>query len=159
MSFPAGTSDSQVTGIGTIISIGGVTGATGTEVFTPLGEVLDAKFTGRKLGTVMTTSFDSSGIARKIATVLDYGQFSGTVLRVSNNAGQMACHAAQVARVAYDFKVQLPVNPKTQTTTGDLYTFSAIVTEVGSFDMSISKPSEFALTLDIDGAITFTAGS
>ncbi len=159
MSYPAGSSLSQVSGIGTIISIGSVTGAGGTETFTPIGEVSDGKFTGRKLATVMTTSFDSQGVARKIATILDYGQFSGTVLRVSNNAGQMACHAAQVARVAYDFKVQLPVDPRTQTTTGDLYTFSAIVTDVGNFDISISKASEFTLTLDIDGATTFTAGS
>ena len=158
--MPTTGSKAQATGTGAVISIGGVTGAVGTETFTTIAEVSDAKLSGRKLATVSTTSFDSNGVARKLATILDYGQVTLTCLRIPNDPGQTAVIAANAARVAYDFKIQLPIDTKAgQTTAGDLITFSALVTEAGDFDISISKASEFTFTLDIDGAYVVTAGS
>ena len=160
MSYPAGTSLAQAVGTGSVVSIGAVTGSTGTETFTVIGEVSDAKFSGRKRATTSTTSFASLGVARKLDTIVDYGQFTCTVLRVSNNAGQVAIINANTVGGTWDFKVQLPVNTKAgQTTTGDLITFSGIVTEAGDFDISLTKASEYTFTVDIDGSWTVTAGS
>jgi hypothetical protein len=151
-------SKAQAVGTGSVLSIGGPTG--GTDAFVPVGEVSDAKLSGRKLATTATTNFDSAGIARKLSTILDFGQFTCTVMRVSNDAGQLAVIAANAAGGAFDFKVQLPVNPKAaQTTIGDLITFSAIVTEAGDFDLSLTKQADFTFTLDIDGPYTIAAGS
>ena len=97
---------------------------------------------------------------RKLDTIIDYGQFTCTVLRVSNNAGQIAIVNANAVGGNWDFKVQLPINTKIgQTTTGDLVTFSGIVTEAGDFDLSVTKASEYTFTVDIDGAYIVTAGS
>jgi hypothetical protein len=153
-------SKGQVAGIGAVISIGGLTGSAGTETFVPVGEVSDGKFSGFKRNTTPTTNFDTGGIVTNLSTTLDYGTFTGTVIRVSNDAGQIALMAALVQGGAYDFKIQLEPNAADgQTTTGDLSTFSAIVTEAGAFDLSLTKASEFPITLTINGAVDFTAGS
>jgi|GEM_PF-1978520 len=160
MPQPAGASLAQAVGTGSIISIGGVTGSTGTETFIPIGEISDGKFTGRKRAVTPTTSFASLGIARKLGTILDFGQFTCTVLRVGNDAGQTALIAANLAGGSYDFEVQLPINPKIgQTVAGDVVTLSGIVTEAGDFDLSLTKASEYTFTVDIDGSYTVTAGS
>jgi hypothetical protein len=158
--LPTGTSLGAVRGTGSILSIGGVTGTSGTETFTPIGELSDGKFSDRKLASVSVTNFDSGGVARKIPGILDYGMFSATVIMVETDAGQLAAIAAQNSRQAYDFKLQLPINPKVgQATSGNVYAFSAIITECAAFDLSTTKVSEFTITLDIDGPITVTAGS
>jgi hypothetical protein len=149
----------QVSGIGAVISIGEVTGTSGTETFTTIGEVTDVKFTGRKRDTVDVTSFGSGGVKRKLGTILDYGSATLTTIRVPGDAGQLAVIAANVAGVAYDFKIQLPVDTEAgQSTTGDLITASGIVTE-SNFDISLTKASEFTFTIEWDGAYTVTAGS
>lgn len=163
MTNPAYTgSKGQVAGNGSTISIGLATGSTGTETFAAIGEILTAKRSGLKRGTTLATSFQSNNRARKLATVLDEGQWDFTCVRISNDAGQLALIAAAYAEppVAYDFEVQLPTNPKAgQTSTGDLFAFSALVSVPGTFDVDLEKMSEFSFTLDIDGSVTKTAGS
>jgi hypothetical protein len=160
MTYVAGTSLAQVSGLGTVVSIGGVTGASGTETFTPIGEVSDAKFSGKKKGVTTTTNFASLGVVTKVGTTLDYGQFTCTLPRIPNDTGQMAVLAAIAANANYDFEVVLPINALIgQTAQGDKYTFSAVVSEAGDFDISLTKISEYNFTFDISGAVTFTAGS
>jgi hypothetical protein len=155
----AGQSAAQVSGTGAVISIGGPTGASGTETFTAIGAVSNFKNTGRKRAVTSTTNFGSLGIAQKLGTILDLGQATFTVFRISNDPGQMAVIAANLSPAAYDFELQMPVNPLIgQTTTGDLIKFSGIVTEAGDFDVDISKASEFTVTVDVI-AYTVTAGS
>jgi hypothetical protein len=154
----AGQSAAQVAGIGAVVSIGGTTGGTAT-TFTPIGAVSNFKNTGRKRSVTNTTTFGSLGIAQKLGGVLDLGQCTFTVFRVSNDPGQMAVIAANLQPVAYNFEIQLPVNPLIgQTTTGDLVTFSGIVTEAGDFDVDVDKASEFTVTVDVI-AWSVTAGS
>ncbi len=158
MSLAAGQSAAQVAGTGTVVSIGGLTGGA-TTTFTAIGEISDFKSSGRKRGTTPVTNFDSLGIVRKLGTTLDLGQVDMTVNRVSDNAGQEAVIAANLQGGAYDFKVQLPINPDIgQTTTGDLVTFSGIVTEAGDFDISLTKASEYTFSVDLN-SWTVTAGS
>jgi hypothetical protein len=153
------SSKSAIIGAGSVLSVGAITGATGTETFVPVGEISDAKFDGFKRSTTTNTNFDDGQITQYLGTLLDYGTFSGTYNRVSNNAGQLAMVAALQNGGAYDFKLQLPVEPLLgQTTTGDLVAFSAIVTEAGSFDLSQTKVSTCSFTLQLN-SYTFTAGS
>jgi hypothetical protein len=160
--MPASTytgSKGKVYGIGTVVSIGSATGATGTETFIPISEISDAKGSGRKLATVDASSFASMGVSRKLGAMLDYGVFSLTTITVFSDAGQLAVLAAQAARLAYDFEIQLPVNTEAgQTTTGTLISFSALVTQA-DFDISQTKVSEWTFELTVDGPVTITPGS
>jgi hypothetical protein len=152
-------SKAQANGVGTVISIGGVTGATGTETFVPIGELTDAKFSGIKVAVTDVSTF-AANTKRKLGTMVDYGTFSATVLRVSNDAGQAAVIAAAASAALYDFKVQLEPNEAAgQTTTGDLITFSGVITEAGGFDLSLTKQADGTLSIDIDGAWSVTEGA
>jgi hypothetical protein len=160
MPTATGTSLASVLGTATVVSIGSITGGTGTETFVPIDEISDAKFSGRKRATTTTTNFQSLNKARKLGTILDCGTLSLTFNRVPNDPGQLALSAANVEGSAYDFTVQLPVNAKVgQTTKGDLITLSGIVTECSGFDVSLSKQAEITATIEIDGDYSFTAGS
>lgn len=155
-----GASLAAVLGTDTVVSIGAITGGTGTETFVEIAEVSDAKLSGRKRATTTTTNFKSLNKARKLGTILDCGTLTLTMNRVPNDPGQLALSAANVEGSAYDFTIQLPINAKVgQTTKGDLITLSGIVTECGGFDVSLSKQAEITATIDIDGDYQFTAGS
>jgi hypothetical protein len=159
--FTPVASKSAVLGAGTILTIGGVTGATGTETFIPIGELTDFKFDGFKRETAQNTNFDSGQVRTDLGTILDYGTLTGTYNRVSSNAGQLALIAALQATGgnAYDFKLQLPVNPlQSQLATGDSYLISGIVTEAGSFDISQTKVSTSSFSIKIN-SLAFTAGA
>ena len=107
----------------------------------------------------MATNFDSKGVAQKLGTILDLGTFTFTCNRVSNNAGQIAVNAACISGGSFDFHMQLPINPLVgQTTIGDLVVMSGIVTEAGSFDVSLDKVSEYTFTLDLN-AYSVTVGN
>ncbi len=154
-----GQSAAAVLGTGTVVSIGGPTGASGTETFTPIGEVKSLKLSGAKAGTTMATNFSSLGIARKLSTIVDFGTLTITTNRIGNDAGQAAVNAALFARQAYDFKIQLPIEPLLgQTTAGDVITLSGIVTQGGTFSVDIDKVSEYEFAIDLN-SYTLTAGS
>jgi hypothetical protein len=152
-------SAASITGVGSVLSIGGLTGLTGTETFIVVGEVTDFKWDGGTRATTPVTNFGSGGVVQKVSTTLDLGTMTFTTNRIGNNAGQLAVIAAMNTGGAYDFKVQLPVNPNIgQTTTGDLITCSAIVTKAGGFDLSLNKTPDYTFTIDLN-SYTMTAGS
>jgi hypothetical protein len=152
-------SKAQVLGAGCTLSIGSITGTTGTETFTPLGELTDFKFASIKRSTTTNTNFSSGQTVQKLGTLLDFGSLTGTYNRVSTDAGQLALIAANANGAAYDFELQLEPNPLAgQTTTGDLYKVSGIVTEAGAFDLSQTKVSSCTFTIELN-SVAFTAGS
>lgn len=154
-------SKAAVLGAGCVLSIGGVTGATGTETFIPIGEISDFKFDGFKRSTTTNTNFDSGQIQQDLGTILDFGTLSGTYNRVSTNTGQLALIAAlqSSSGAAYDFKLQLAINPLVgQTTSGDTYQLSGIVTEAGAFDLSQTKVSSSTFSIKLN-SVAFTAGT
>jgi hypothetical protein len=119
----------------------------------------DFKFDGWKMGTTTNTNFDSGQVTKKLGTLLDYGTLSGTYNNVASNAGQLALLTALKSGVAYDFTLQLEPNPlAAQTTTGNLYALSGIVTEAGGFDLSQTKVSSCPFTIDLND-VTITPGS
>lgn len=157
--FTPTLSKAQILGSGCTLSIGGITGAGGSDTFVPLGELSDFSFDGIKRSTTNNTNFDSGNTVQYLGTLLDYGTLSGTYNRVSNNAGQLALLAALQSGAAYDFKLQLVPNALTgQILTGDSYLLSGIVTEAGAFDLSQSKVSSEKFSIQLN-SVAFTAGS
>ena len=96
---------------------------------------------------------------QNLGTLFNWGTLTATYNNVPSNPGQIALLAAMKARVSYDFTLQLqPEALWGQTTTGNLYTISAIITSAGGFDFSQTKVSSCSLTLQINN-ITYVAGS
>jgi hypothetical protein len=150
MSLAEGLSAAQVLGTGTVVSIGSVTGAQ-SETYVVIAEVKDGKNSGFTTSLATATNFASLGVARKVAAITDLGSITFTANRISNDPGQNAVNAGQLARVPYDFKMQLPANAEIgQVVAGDVVTFSGIITEAGSFDISIDKVSEYTFKIELN---------
>jgi hypothetical protein len=147
-------SKAVVIGSGTILSIVGVTGATGTPTPLPIGEITGAKFSGWKTATAKNTNFDSGNVEQSLGTLFNWGTLTATYNNVVSNPGQLALLAAAKALVSYDFTLQLPPNPLAgQTTTGNLYTISGIVTSAGAFDTDQTKVSTADLEVTINNIV------
>lgn len=152
-------SKAVVLGAGSVLSILGPTGVLPAATPTNIGELSDAKFTGWKTSTTNNTNFDSGNIVQKLGTLFDWGTITATYNNVPTDPGQLLLLTAMKSGVAYDFTLQLPIEPLWgQTTKGHLYTISAVVTEAGGFDFSQTKVSSCSLTLDVND-ILITAGS
>src|SRR5579875_2472827 len=135
MSTPyAGSKASEA--MGTIVSIGPLATATGSPTYTPIAEITSVAFSGAKRTVLQTTNMQSGGIAEKLDSIADFGNIKLTMNRVTNDAGQIALGAAFAAGGKYLFEIQEPVNPEIgQTTTGNLYTITAIISEGPAFDL------------------------
>lgn len=143
----------------TVVSIGPLASATGSPTYTAIGEVTAAQFSGAKRTVLNPTNFQSTGI-EKIDALADYGSLKLTMNRITNDAGQVALQAAWVAGGKYLFEVQEEIDAALgQTTTGNLTTFSAIISDGPAFDLEPNKLPVLSYTLDISGATAFTAGS
>lgn len=145
--------------LGSSVSIGPLASATGSPTYTAIAEITDIDFSGMKVATVDVTNMSSTA-HEKVGTLPDYGSIKVSANRVSNDPGQLAMVAAFATGGTYLFQVQEPVNAKIgQSTTGNLYAFSAIVTEGPSFSLTPDKPAVVTFTVEVTGAITFTAGA
>jgi hypothetical protein len=142
---------------GSTFSIGALTGTT-SETFTVIGEVTKYAFSGAKRTVLDSTNMQSGQIMEKLDAIADNGQVKVTYNRVSSDAGQVALIAAFNAGGKWDFTIQLP-KTQAQTTTGDLYAFSAIISGGPEFDGEVNAIAQESATLDISGPITFTAGT
>jgi hypothetical protein len=152
-------SKAQILGAGCTLSILGQTGVLPAGTAVPVGELTDFKFSSIKRATTTNTNFDSGQTVQKLGTTLDLGSLTGTYNRVSTNLGQLALIAANANGAAYDFQLQLEPNLLAgQTTTGDLYKVSGIVSEAGAFDLSQTKVSSCQFTIELN-SVLFTAGS
>jgi hypothetical protein len=159
MTFSPIPSKAIVLGAGTTLSIVGLTGATSSGSPTPIGELSDFKFDGWKVSTTNNTNFDSGQVVQKLGTLLDYGTLSGTYNNIANNPGQLLLLTALKSTVSYDFVLQLPPNPLAgQTSVGNSYAISGIVTEAGGFDLSQTKVSSCSFTIDLN-VVSITTGN
>lgn len=150
-------------GRGTQAYIGSQTGlAANPEVYTALGEPINVKFSSQKRSVIKTTNLSSGEYDSKLGTQIDGGTCSMEFNRISNDPGQLALHAAMntAGGPPFDFKIVLPVNAQAgQTTTGDVITFSAIITELDGFSLETDKAVTFNVVLEISGARSLVAGS
>lgn len=147
-------------GLGSIISLGGVTGATGA-TFTPIGEVMSAKASGASASVTKYSTLDGGIYTAKISAIRDAGTWDLSIVHNSGDAGQTALAAAfaNAAGSPYDFKVQLPLATG-QTTNGDLVTFSAIISKFNPVaSVEVDKVIMSEVTLDLVALPTTVAGS
>jgi hypothetical protein len=152
--FTPVASKAVVLGAGSVLNILGPTGVSPAGTAVPIGELSDGKFSGWKTSTTTSTNFDSGNVEKNLGTIFSWGTLTATYNNVPNNPGQIALLAAMKTGVAYDFTLQLlPEALWAQTTTGNLYTISAIVTEAGGFDFSQTKVSSCSLTLTINDIV------
>jgi hypothetical protein len=142
------TGSKAQTGAGTTLSIGATP--------TLIGEVKNIKLNGRKFDTDDVTNM-SSTVKEFIATMMDPGEVSFDFNRVSSDAGQVALEAAFSAGSLSAFTIQLPKAPS-QTTTGDKYAFSALVTEC-DYSFETTKADAGSAKLKISGTIVETIGT
>jgi hypothetical protein len=147
-------------GLGSIISLGGVTG-TANETFTTIGEVMSAKASGATASVTKYSTLDGGIYTQKISAIRDAGTWDLQIVHNSGDAGQTALAAAfaNAAGQPYDFKVQLPI-ASGQATNGDLVTFSAIISKLNLFaSIEVDKVIMSEVTLDLIALPVTTPGS
>ena len=147
------TSSKSSIGLGTILSIG-TTG--GSPTFTTVGEIKTIAQSGRQVSTEDVTNMQS--LAKEfIPTLVESGTWDISGNRVGSDAGQIAMEAGFQGLTLLPFKIQLPKS-STQTTTGDTFTFNALIAEL-DYSIAVDKAVTFTAKLKVSGLITETAGS
>lgn len=150
------TSKAQA-GLGSSLSIGGITGAVGTEVWTVIGEAKSAGISGAQWSTEDVTNFQSGANQEFLSTIRNNGTLDISGNRVSSDAGQVVVETAFSNGLRYDYKLVLPLSA-TQTTTGDTYTFSALC-ESRDISVSVDKVIGWSVKLKVSGPVTLVTGS
>jgi predicted secreted protein len=135
-------------GRGTVLAIGSTP--------TTVAEIKTIKLSGRKWDTEDTTNLQSSA-KEFMASILDNGEWDLEGNRVSADAGQTAMEAAFVSGALSSFTITLP-KTGAQTSKGDSWSFSAVITEL-DYSIDVTKAISFSCKLKISGTMTMTAGS
>lgn len=126
---------------------------------TLIGEVKNVKPSGEEWKTEDVTNLGTSGNnTEKLATILEGGTVEISGNRVSSDAGQVALQAAFASGVATNFVITLP-KTSTQTTTGDTYTFLAIVLALPTPELDVTKSIPFTAKLQVTDGVAFAIGS
>lgn len=151
------TNSKAIAGRGTQFFIGPVAG-TSSPTYTLVGELDDASPTGRAWNTADATNFQSASDEEFITTTRNPGEFDVTGNYVSGDTGQAALLAAHNAGALYMFKLQFPL-AQGQTTTGDTWTFNALVLNVDPSKITVKDVIKLSAKLKVSGARTVVAGS
>lgn len=136
-------------GRGSLLTVGGTP--------TTVGEIKSASLSGNAWGTADVTNFQSGPDQEFILTTRNNGEFRLQGNRVSTDAGQVIVEGLYSSGLISAFAITLPKS-SAQTTTGDKYTFNALV-QSRSFDVDVSKEVSWTVTLKISGAVAFVAGT
>ncbi len=134
--------------LGTTIGIGATP--------TVIGEVKTIKQSGRKTDTEEVTNMNSTA-KEFIPTIADWGEWDVEGNLVSSDAGIIAVETAFSSKAVSAFTIQRS-KTATQVTSGDKYTFNAIVTEL-DYNFDAVKAATFSLKLKVSGVVTFIAGT
>jgi hypothetical protein len=124
---------------------------------TIIGEIKTSGISGNSWGTADVTNFESGSDQEFITTIRNNGECKLAGNRIATDAGQVLVEAAYSSGAITAFTLQLPKS-SAQTTSGDKYTFNALV-QSRSFDVDVSKEISWTVSLKISGAVTFTAGA
>jgi hypothetical protein len=133
-------------GLGSLVKIGAVT----------IGEIQSIKQSGCKWDTEEATNLASTA-KEFVPTIIDWGEFQVSAKRVSTDAGQLAVVAAFGTGASSAFSVTL-LKEAGQVTTGDIYTFNGIVTEL-SIAVDATKLTPLEFKIKVSGAVTFVEGA
>ncbi len=146
-------------GKGSSLSIGGITGAVGTETFVLIGEIKTSGISGAQWGSEDVSNFQSGNDQEFITTTRNNGTIDISGNRISSDAGQVAVETAFSNGLKYDFKLVLPINTQAgQTSVGDTYTFSALV-ESRDISIDTTKAIGWSVKLKVSGPVTLVTGS
>lgn len=125
-------------------------GATPTEGFTAVAELLDSGGPSEKTDVIDATHMASPGATReKIAGMLDSGQVTANMHFIGDDASQAALRSARAARQPVNFQLAFG-------DTGVRAAFAAIVSEL-NVTTPLDQKITMALTLDITGVVVFEA--
>jgi hypothetical protein len=138
-------------GLGSILAI-----ETGDSTFTTIGEIKSINQSGRQWATEDVTNMESTK-REFISTLADSGTWQIQGSRVGGDAGQVAMESAFNGGALESFKITLP-KAAGQTSTGDTYTFDALIQDL-NYSFSVDKVDTFTATLKVSGDITVTPGS
>lgn len=148
---------------GTTLAIGTPGGG---ETFVVIGQVKSLSWDQPQLKTEDATNLGSptlgqATIQEYLPTSIEPGKISGSVIYLPGDAGQTALNTAFPTTVIHDFKIQFPPLAQfSQTTTGDLYTFSGFVLIQNLPDgLDAEKIMTAKFTIQLTTAVTRVAGS
>lgn len=141
------THSAAQTGAGSSLSIGATP--------TLIGEIKSCELSGT-WETVDVSNFQSSVNREFIATMRDNGTCKLSGNRVSADAGQLLVEAGYASGLLQSFTLVIDKTPA-QVTTGDTYTFSALIME-RAFTVAVDKEVDYQITLKISGAVGFVEG-
>jgi hypothetical protein len=140
------------------------TGTASTPVWTVVGEINDFNQSGTMNKTDDTTNLQSTA-EEFLPTILTPGKFSGTMNRISGDAGQVAVKTAFTSAppTLNQWKVQLAKNANKvppQTTAGDSIVFTGMVEEFTNFGtVKPDKKVNTSFSVKVSGPIVETLGS
>jgi len=148
------TGSKAQSGRGTKVSI---SAAIASPTYTEIGEAKSAPLSGSTWNTDDVSNFDSGIDEEFITTMRAPGEPTITGNRVSSDAGQVIVDTVYNSGALAAFQVLLP-KTAAQTSTGDAYTFTALIIS-REFPIEANKTVTFSLKLKISGPVTFTAGT
>lgn len=153
-----------VSATGSTITISANATASGTVValtftigYTLLGEVDSSDSSGREWDIEEVTNFQSNVDKEHIKSLRNPGTFTLQGNRVEDDGGQTALETAFEDTKPYLFKIQLP--PTVGLTTGEVWTFVALVLMVDPPAITPGKTIKFSAKLQVTGPRTIVAGS
>jgi hypothetical protein len=147
-------------GRGAVLGIGPlfVPGApAATPAYVTIGEIRTSGITNSQWDTVDVSNFESGVDKEFITTMRDPGMIAIAGNRISSDLGQVNCEAAFQSGGIYMFQILVPKNV-TQTTTGDIYTFNALVKSI-DFEIDVAKEISWTVKLQLSGPRLLTPGS
>jgi hypothetical protein len=125
--------------------------------YVKLGELDSSDSSGREWDIEEVTNFDSAVDKEHIKSLRNPGTFTMQGNRVEDDAGQTALETAFDDVRPYLFKIQLP--PTVGLTTGEVWTFLALVLMVDPPAVTPGKTIKFSAKLQVTGPRTIVAGS
>ena len=129
-----------------------------SSTFTPIFEILSFTQSNHTNKTVDVTNLNSTA-EEWISVLKSSTNYELTLNRVSTDPGQAGLIAAFGTGALTDFKIVLPLEAG-QSTTGDTYTFSAIVEDMNDLaDVAPNKQVTSKVKLKTSGAVAFAAGA
>jgi hypothetical protein len=129
--------------------------------YTAVGEIKTTDPGKGQFDKEETSNFQSGLDKEYLKTMRDNGAPKLSGNRVGSDAGQLAVVAAyNDGDNSYMIQITLPINKKAgQTTTGDIYTYDALVMHQSFGPVEVNKAIPFECELQITGPFTFVAGS
>lgn len=142
---------------GAVVSIGGQSGTSGADTYTPIYELKDVSFNGGQFDKIDVSNFNSGVDKEFILGLRDNGEMSLKGNFIDGDPGQTALGAASDTGLKYNFKVQL--QPGQGQSTGGSFVIQGLVLSFLNITMNTSGAMEFDGKVAISGKPVYTPGT